>query len=100
MLTITLLSYFRCHNVNFVTPEHVVPQVIEAIYEAVRLGFRLPIVYNTSGYDSMKSLSLLDGLIDIYMPDFKFWSTETSERLCKARDYPKVTKKVIKEIIT
>ena len=80
------------------TPEHVVPQVIEAIYEAVRLGFRLPIVYNTSGYDSMKSLQLLDGLVDIYMPDFKFWTPETSERLCKARNYPEVTKRVIKEM--
>ena len=74
------------------------PQVIEAIYEAVRLGFRLPIVYNTSGYDSMRSLQLLDGLVDIYMPDFKFWTPQTSERLCKARNYPEVTKRVIKEM--
>ena len=75
-----------------------VPQVIEAIYEAVNAGFRLPIVYNTSSYDSMKSLELLDGLIDIYMPDFKFWSESTSERLCKARNYPEVTRKIIKEM--
>ena len=75
-----------------------VPQVIEAIYEAVNAGFRLPIVYNTSSYDSMKSLQLLDGLIDIYMPDFKFWSESTSERLCKARNYPEVTRKIIKEM--
>ena len=89
---------FRCHNVNFVTPEHVVPQVIEAIYEAVKQGFKLPIVYNTSSYDSMKSMELLDGIVDIYMPDFKFWTESTSVRLCKARDYPTVTKKVIKEM--
>ena len=75
-----------------------VPQVIEAIYEAVNAGFRLPIVYNTSSYDSMKSLELLEGLIDIYMPDFKFWSESTSERLCKARNYSEVTRKVIKEM--
>ena len=83
---------------NFVTPEHVVPQVIEAIYEATKLGFNLPIVYNTSGYDSLRSLQLLEGLVDIYMPDFKFWTPETSQRLCKARDYPEVTKQVIKEM--
>ena len=80
------------------TPEHVVPQVIEAIYEATKLGFNLPIVYNTSGYDSLRSLQLLEGLVDIYMPDFKFWTPETSQRLCKARDYPEVTKQVIKEM--
>ena len=97
-LMLKLQNEKKCHNVNFVTPEHVVPQVIEAIYEAVRLGFRLPIVYNTSGYDSTKSLQLLDGLVDIYMPDFKFWTPETSERLCKARNYPEVTKAVIKEM--
>ena len=83
---------------NFVTPEHVVPQVIEAIYEAVKQGFKLPIVYNTSSYDSMKSMELLDGIVDIYMPDFKFWTESTSVRLCKARDYPTVTKRVIKEM--
>ena len=92
------LINFRCHNVNFVTPEHVVPQVIEAIYEAVKQGFKLPIVYNTSSYDSMKSMELLDGIVDIYMPDFKFWTESTSVRLCKARDYPTVTKRVIKEM--
>ena len=75
-----------------------VPQVIEAIYEAVKQGFKLPIVYNTSSYDSMKSMELLDGIVDIYMPDFKFWTESTSVRLCKARDYPTVTKRVIKEM--
>ncbi len=86
----------RCHNVNFVTPEHVVPQVIEAIHVAVKKFFNLPIVYNTSSYDSERSLELLDGLIDIYMPDFKFWLPETSQRYCKARDYPQVAKTAIK----
>ena len=97
-LMLKLQNETKCHNVNFVTPEHVVPQVIEAIYEAVNQGFKLPIVYNTSSYDSLKSLALLDGLIDIYMPDFKFWTEDTSERLCKARNYPNVTKNVIKEM--
>ena len=60
-----------CHNINFVTPEHVAPQVLEAIADAIPRGLRLPIVYNTSGYDSVNSLKLLDGIVDIYMPDFK-----------------------------
>lgn len=88
----------KCHNVNFVTPEHVVPQVIEAIALAVEGGLRVPIVYNTSSYDSLRSLELLDGLVDIYMPDFKFWREDTSARLCKARDYPSVTRDAITEM--
>ena len=86
----------KCHNINFVTPEHVSPQVVEAIAMAAEEGLRVPIVYNTSSYDSMKSLELMDGLVDIYMPDFKFWTRETSQRLCKARDYPDVARLVIK----
>ena len=81
------LQAHGCHNVNFVTPEHVAPQVIEAIAIAVPRGLRLPIVYNTSAYDALASLRLLDGLVDIYMPDFKFWHRETARRLAKAKDY-------------
>jgi putative pyruvate formate lyase activating enzyme len=87
-----------CHNINFVTPEHVVPQVIEAIAAAVPRGLRLPIVYNTSAYDSVASLRLLDGLVDIYMPDFKFWKRETARRLCKAKDYPERARDAILEM--
>src|SRR5204863_3762809 len=76
-----------CHNINFVTPEHVVPQVLEAIAAAIPRGLRLPIVYNTSAYDAVASLRLLDGVVDIYMPDFKFWESETAKRLAKAKDY-------------
>ena len=97
-LMLKLQNETKCHNINFVTPEHVVPQVIEAIALAVEGGLFLPIVYNTSSYDSMRSLELLDGLVDIYMPDFKFWTEETSAKLCKARDYPSVTKAVITEM--
>ena len=68
-----------CHNINFVTPEHVAPQVLEAIAAAIPRGLRVPMVYNTSGYDSVKSLQLLDGIVDIYMPDFKFWKRETRQ---------------------
>ncbi len=87
-----------CHNINFVTPEHVAPQVVEAIAAAIPRGLRLPIVYNTSGYDSVNSLKLLDGIVDIYMPDFKFWNRQTAKRLAKAPDYPERTREAIQEM--
>jgi putative pyruvate formate lyase activating enzyme len=87
-----------CHNINFVTPEHVVPQVIEAIAEAIPFGLRVPIVYNTSAYDSIDSLKLLDGIVDIYMPDFKFWKADSAKRLCKAKDYPDRAREAILEM--
>jgi Uncharacterized Fe-S protein PflX, homolog of pyruvate formate lyase activating proteins len=87
-----------CHNINFVTPEHVVPQVIEAIAAAIPRGLRLPIVYNTSAYDAIDSLKLMDGLVDIYMPDFKFWNYESARNLAKARDYPERARESIKEM--
>jgi len=87
-----------CHNINFVTPEHVVPQVIEAIAAAIPRGMGVPIVYNTSAYDSVASLKLLDGIVDIYMPDFKFWERETAHRLAKAKDYPDRAREAIQEM--
>lgn len=87
-----------CHNINFVTPEHVVPQVIEAIPIAINKGLSLPIVYNTSAYDSMHSLRLMEGIVDIYMPDFKFWDGELSFLYMSARDYPVIARAGIKEM--
>lgn len=87
-----------CHNINFVTPEHVVPQVIEAIAAAIPKGLRLPIVYNTSAYDSVASLKLLEGIVDIYMPDFKFWHYESARRYAKAKDYPERAREAIAEM--
>lgn len=87
-----------CHNINFVTPEHVVPQVIEALPIAIERGLRLPIVYNTSAYDSLDSLNLLDGIVDIYMPDFKVWDPELSHRYLKASDYPETARRAVKEM--
>jgi putative pyruvate formate lyase activating enzyme len=87
-----------CHNINFVTPEHVVAQVVEAIAEAVPLGLRLPVVYNTSAYDSLESLALLDGIVDIYMPDFKYWSAERSRSYMKAEDYPDAARAAVREM--
>ncbi len=87
-----------CHNINLVTPEHVAPQVIEALAIAIPAGLRLPVVYNTSAYDALSSLRLLDGLIDIYMPDFKFWTKESARRLVKAKDYPDRAREAILEM--
>ncbi|KAI1816457.1 hypothetical protein GGS20DRAFT_537603 [Poronia punctata] len=75
------------HNINLITPEHVVPQVALSIIHARDLGLKVPIVYNTSAFDSLASLELLDGLVDIYLPDFKVWTTKSSRRLLKADDY-------------
>ena len=85
-----------CHNINFVTPEHVAPQVVEAVSEAAPLGLRLPIVYNTSAYDSLESVAFLDGIVDIYMPDFKYWSAERSKTYMKAADYPQAARAAIR----
>ncbi len=87
-----------CHNINFVTPEHVVPQVLEAVAPAVERGLRLPIVYNTSAYDSLESLEQLNGVVDIYMPDFKFWDSKISLMYVKAKDYAEAARRAIKEM--
>ncbi len=86
------------HNINLVTPEHVVPQILEALLLAVEGGLRLPLVYNTSAYDSLESLRLLDGVVDIYMPDFKLWSREAARRYLKAPDYPETARAAIREM--
>ncbi len=87
-----------CHNINLVTPEHVVPQVVESLALAIEQGLSLPVVYNTSAYDALSSLKLLDGLVDIYMPDFKFWNAETAKWLCKAKDYPDRARQAVIEM--
>jgi putative pyruvate formate lyase activating enzyme len=92
------LQAVGCHNINFVTPEHVVPQILEALVIAVEGGLRLPLVYNTSAYDSLDSLHLMDGIVDIYMPDFKFWDAQLSLRYLKAKDYPEAARRAIREM--
>jgi len=87
-----------CHNINFVTPEHVVPQIMEAIPLAIEMGLRLPIVYTTSAFDSSHSLEIMDGIVDIYMPDFKFWKRKLSFFYMAAEDYPDVVRAAIKEM--
>jgi putative pyruvate formate lyase activating enzyme len=92
------LQDMGCHNINFVTPEHVVPQILETLLPAVEHGLRLPLVYNTGAYDSADSLALMDGIVDIYMPDFKFWHPDQARRYAKAPDYPDTARRAIKEM--
>ena len=92
------LQAHGCHNINFVTPEHVVPQILEALLIAAKDGLHLPLVYNTGAYDSLESVRLMDGVIDIYMPDFKFWDPEMARRYLKAADYPETARAAIKEM--
>ena len=87
-----------CHNINFVTPSHVVPQILSATRLAARDGLCIPLVFNTGGYDLDKTLKLLEGVIDIYMPDFKFWEAAIAEQTCKAPDYRDVACSALKEM--
>lgn len=87
-----------CHNLNWVTPSHVVPQALEALALAVEAGLRLPVVYNSSGYDSLETLRWLDGVVDIYLPDFKFWEPDVAGRLAHARDYPDAARAALREM--
>lgn len=84
------------HNINLITPEHVVPQVVLSILHARGLGLKVPIIYNTSAFDSLESIQLLDGLVDIYLPDFKVWNDSTSKRLLKADHYAAAARESIK----
>jgi putative pyruvate formate lyase activating enzyme len=87
-----------CHNINFVTPTHVAPQILEALVIAVEKGLRLPLVYNTSAYDSLETLAWLDGVIDIYMPDFKMWGSHSALKYLSAKNYPEIARQAIKEM--
>jgi putative pyruvate formate lyase activating enzyme len=92
------LSDCGCHNINFVTPSHVVPQLLEALPFAIEKGMKVPLVYNSGGYDSLETLKLLEGVFDIYMPDFKFWDNRWAERYCDAPDYREVALDAIREM--
>lgn len=92
------LQQAGCHNINLVSPSHVVPQILAAVLIAAEAGLRLPLVYNTGGYDSLASLHLLDGVIDIYMPDMKYASPQIGLRYSKIRDYPKINQEAVREM--
>ena len=87
-----------CHNINLVSPSHVVAQSIRAIYIAAKKGLEIPIVYNTGGYDSPEALALLDGIIDIYMPDMKYSDEGCGRKYSKALNYPEVNMAAVKEM--
>jgi putative pyruvate formate lyase activating enzyme len=92
------LQAMGCHNINWVTPEHVVPQILEALPLAIERGLDLPIVYNTSAYDSPDSLELMDGVVDVYMPDLKLWSSEHARRFVGKREYAEVASRNVREM--
>ena len=92
------LQTIGCHNINWVTPEHVVPQILESLPLAVAGGLRLPIVYNTSSYDSLDSLRLMKGVVCVYMPDFKLWTPERARRHLKRADYAEIARATVREM--
>jgi putative pyruvate formate lyase activating enzyme len=87
-----------CHNINFVTPSHVVAQILEALPTAIEMGLRVPLVYNTGGYDKPETLRVLKGVVDIYMPDIKFLDARVADGLCRAPDYPEVVQEAVREM--
>jgi len=90
------LQNLGCHNINFVSPTHFVPQVLLALPEAIEGGLSIPLVYNTGGYDSPETLRLLDGIVDIYMPDFKYTENNVAREYSKAEDYPEKIRTALK----
>jgi putative pyruvate formate lyase activating enzyme len=87
-----------CHNINLVSPSHVVAQILAALPLAVEDGLRLPLVYNSGGYDSIEALRLLDGVVDIYMPDMKYGDPETARKYSRIRDYVEVNQAAVREM--
>lgn len=87
-----------CHNINFVTPTHVVPQILEGLLIAINEGLNIPLVYNSGGYDKKDTVRLLDGIFDIYMPDFKFWESQWSKKYMNAPDYKERATEAIREM--
>ncbi len=92
------LQYLGCHNINLVSPSHVVPQIMAAVLIAAQAGLHLPLVYNTGGYDSIESLRILDGVIDIYMPDMKYASPQTARYYSKIPNYPHINQAAVREM--
>jgi len=92
------LQQSGCHNINFVTPSHVVPQILSALVVAARQGLKIPLIYNCGGYDRVETLRMLEGIVDVYMPDFKFWNPTTAKDTCNAPDYPGVARKALVEM--
>jgi putative pyruvate formate lyase activating enzyme len=92
------LQDMGCHNINFVTPTHQVPQILGALVLAAARGLRLPLVYNCGGYESVETLKLLDGVVDLYMPDFKYGDEAVGRELSGVRDYPAIARAAVREM--
>jgi len=97
-MMLKLQHIYSCHNINLVTPTHQVPMILRSLGIAVNRGLKIPLVYNCGGYESIETLRILDGVIDIYMPDFKYADEKPAEKYSKAKDYPCVAKAAIKEM--
>jgi len=97
-IMLKLQDYYHCHNINFVTPTHFVPNILEALFIAIQKGLKLPLVYNCGGYEKIETLHLLEGVIDIYMPDFKYHLAELGQKYSKVKDYPRKVKQALKEM--
>ena len=93
-----LQNDLNCHNINLVSPSHFVPQIVEAIYHAVPLGLKIPFVYNTNAYDSLATLKLLEGIIDIYLPDIKYASDTWALKFSQAKNYVAISRAAIHEM--
>jgi len=92
------LQAHGCHNINFVSPSHVVAQILAALLIAAQSGLEIPLVYNTGGYDDLETLRLLDGVIDIYMPDMKYANPSRGKKYSKIRDYPRINQVAVREM--
>lgn len=92
------LQEMGCHNINFVTPTHVIAQIAAALEIAIKQGLRIPLVYNCGGYESLQTLKLIEGIFDIYMPDIKYNSPQIAQELSAARDYPDIAKRAVREM--
>jgi putative pyruvate formate lyase activating enzyme len=96
--TMLRLQAAGCHNINLVSPSHVAPQILAAVLVAAQAGLRLPLVYNTGGYDSLSTLKLLDGVVDIYMPDMKYADAGIAEQYSQVPNYPEVNRAAVREM--
>ena len=92
------LQHRGCHNINFVSPSHVIAEILQALVIAAEAGLNIPLVYNTGGYDSPEALALLDGVIDIYMPDMKYADRLIARRLSKIGNYPVINQSAVREM--
>jgi len=97
-IMIILQQRYGCHNINFVTPTHQVPMILKSLEIAIEKGLNIPLVYNCGGYEALDTMKILDGVIDIYMPDFKYIDHERAREYSRAEDYPEVAKAAIKEM--